>query len=193
MENKIIAVIVDQNEEICKILSEALTAEKDFRVAGCVGDGKAALELVRKVNPDIIIMDFILSSLDGIGVLERLGEIPGKRPEVLITSAVARQSMVDTALGLGAAYFLKKPYEVQQVVNRARQILRPKLELFAANASPAAEQSVESRVTEIIHEIGIPAHIKGYQYLREAIMLTVNDMDMINLNHQHGGRKRKTP
>ncbi|MBE6948492.1 MAG: sporulation transcription factor Spo0A [Ruminococcaceae bacterium] len=181
MDNKILVAIADPNDEIRGMLSEALGMEGTFRVCGSVGDGISALELVRRTNPSILIMDVILPKLDGMGVLEKINAMPGKKPEVIITSAFAREHIVGTALNLGAAYFLQKPYDVAQVVSRMRQIVAGrKSDKLNVARKPRTLPSVESLVTEIIHEIGIPAHIKGYQYLREAIILTVNDMDIIN-------------
>ena len=180
MENNIVVVIADQNVETCEILRNALSAEKDFRVAGVVSDGKAALDLVLSSDPDILIMDFMLTTLDGIALLEKLNGFKRRKPEILITTAVSRQSMLDTAMELGASYIIRKPFDVQIVIQRIRQLSRQTLSSISAKGGAGAEQSLESLVTEIIHEIGIPAHIKGYQYLREAIILTINDMDMIN-------------
>lgn len=181
MDNKILVAIADPNDEIRGMLNEALSAEVDFRVCGSVGDGVAALELIRRTNPNILIMDVILPGLDGMGVLEKISTFSGKKPEVIITSAFAREHVVGTALNLGAAYFLQKPYDVSQVINRIRQILgKQRQDTMSVERSSRPMQSIESLVTEIIHEIGIPAHIKGYQYLREAIILTINDMDIIN-------------
>lgn len=181
MNNKILVAIADPNDEIRGMLSEALSADGDFRVCGSVGDGKSALELVKRTSPNILIMDVILPVLDGMGVLERINYIQGKKPEVIITSAFAKEQVIGTALNLGAAYFLQKPYDSVQVMNRIRQILgKQKPDKANTVRSMRSMQSVESLVTDIIHEIGIPAHIKGYQYLREAIILTIEDMDIIN-------------
>ena len=181
MDNKILVAIADPNDEIRGMLSEALNAEGVFRVCGSVGDGVSALELVRRTKPSILIMDVILPGIDGMGVLEKINALPGNKPEVIITSAFAREHIVGTALNLGAAYFLQKPYDISQVISRIRQILgKHKQENVGVARNARPMQSIESLVTEIIHEIGIPAHIKGYQYLREAIILTINDMDIIN-------------
>ncbi len=181
METKIIVVIADPNEDIRRILNETLSSETDIRVAGSVSDGQSVMDLIRRNNPDVLLMDLILPGIDGIGILERLNSFPGKKPVVILTSAFARENIVNAAYRLGASYFLHKPYDPHQVVDRIRQLAgRGKSDTVAVSRNSRSEQSVEGLVTDIIHEIGIPAHIKGYQYLREAIILTINDMDVIN-------------
>ena len=181
METKIIVAIADPNEDIRKVLNETFASETDIRVAGSVCDGPAALDLVRRTTPDVLVMDLILPGIDGIGVLERINGFPGKKPIVILTSAFARENVVNAAYRLGASYFLHKPYDPQQAVDRIRQFAgKTRADHVTVSNNVRSEQSVESLVTDIIHEIGIPAHIKGYQYLREAIILTINDMDVIN-------------
>jgi two-component system response regulator (stage 0 sporulation protein A) len=181
METKIVVALADPNEDIRKVLNETLSGEADIRVAGSVSDGASVMDLIRRTNPDVLVMDLILPGIDGLGILERLNNFPGKRPIVILTSAFARENVVNAAYRLGASYFLHKPYDPQQAVDRIRQFAgRSRSDQVSVAKNARAEQSVESLVTEIIHEIGIPAHIKGYQYLREAIILTINDMDVIN-------------
>ena len=179
MGKNITIVVADSNLETCEILNDTLSAEKDFKVAGTVGDGKAALELIKRHDPDILIMDFNLSTYDGIKLLERLQVVKKKLPEILITTAVVRESVLNMAYNFGASFIIQKPFDAQTVVERVRQITNRMPELMTR--TPAAhERSLESIVTDILREIGIPAHLKGFKYLREAIVLTVNDMDIIN-------------
>ena len=181
MESKIVVAIADPSEDMRRVLIETLSREADFRVAGGAGDGAAALDLVRRTNPDILIMDVIMPKIDGIGVLAELNRSKTKSPAVVITSAFSNDQIVESVMNLGAVYFLHKPYDIRQAVDRMRQLMgRQKTDRVVLTRAGRPEQSIERMVTEIIHEIGIPAHIKGYQYLREAIILTVNDMDIIN-------------
>ena len=169
-------VVADAGEEFRRLLVELIEKEADLEVVGDTADGEELIELCRQRQPDIVVMDMILSTLDGVEVLSRLGELAPK-PKVLVLSSFAGGSVAELAAARGADYFLMKPCRTSSVVERIRQI--------ACSPAPAGEadrstRGLESTVTAIIHEIGVPAHIKGYQYLREAIMIAVEDMDVIN-------------
>ena len=167
--------MADASEEFRRLLVETLRGEGDLSVVGETGDGEAAVELCRQRQCDVLVMDMILASLDGVEVLSKVSAMTPK-PKVLVISSFASGSVADLAAAKGADYFMMKPCRTSAVVERVRQMV--------TGVRPAAEdtrgQGLESTVTAIIHEIGVPAHIKGYQYLREAIMITVEDMDVIN-------------
>ncbi|SHI08357.1 two-component system, response regulator, stage 0 sporulation protein A [Sporobacter termitidis DSM 10068] len=185
MDNKTRVIIADAGEEYRVLLSEILGAEGDFEVAGCTGDGLTAYSLVLSEKPDVLLTDLILSGLDGLAVLEKLAAIPDSdRPAVIIISGFSSEHTLAEASSLGASYFMQKPCDIPALLSRIRMVsgkARAVGSGITAGVKPVRqEQSLESLVTEIIHEIGVPAHIKGYQYLREAIILTINDMDIIN-------------
>ena len=186
MEKKIRAVLADASDEYRMLLSEILKEEGDIEVVGSTGDGTRTVELVKEKCPDVLVTDVILSGIDGLGVLEEVSLLPeSKRPATLVVSGFASEHVLNTATGLGAAYFMQKPCDADAIALRIRQVAgRKELQqgqtVQRSLKASRIEQSLESMVTDIIHEIGIPAHIKGYQYLREAIILTINDMDIIN-------------
>lgn len=186
MENKKKVLVADSNEEFRFLLSDTLMAEGDMEVVGTTGDGSRVAELVVQKKPDVLVTDVILSGMDGLSVLEKISKLGEEnRPAVIVVSGFANESILTTASRLGASYFVQKPCDAASLVTRIRQFgTKTKVQDFQTIQQLAApqrpEQSLESEVTEIIHEIGIPAHIKGYQYLREAIILTINDMDIIN-------------
>ena len=174
--DQIKVVVADAGEDFRRLLVETLDGESDLTVVGDTGDGAAAVELCRQRQCDVIVMDMILSTLDGVEVLGQLAELT-PRPKALVLSSFASGSVADLAAAKGADYFMMKPCKTASVVERVRQMAaasRPEEEPERSGAS------LEATVTAIIHEIGVPAHIKGYQYLREAIMIAVNDMDVIN-------------
>ena len=179
METKLRILIADANEDFRTILTEIIGDEEDMTVVGAAGDGREALAMLKELRPDVLLMDLVLPKLDGIGVLQQLPDT-GADPAVVIASAFVTGSVMAKCSELGATLFVSKPCDTSALLSRIR--------LASDMASPAArpvpdvkaEVSLEAAVTEIIHEIGVPAHIKGYQYLREAIMLAVNDMDVIN-------------
>ena len=162
METKTRVLIADTNDDFKRLMTEVLRNEEDLELVGCVGDGVDALAMVAESKPDVLVLDLVLAKLDGIEVLRRL---PEASPDTkgLVVSGFYNDKIITECAALGAAYFVTKPCDIVTLLDRIRQI-----------------NSLEALVTEIIHEIGVPAHIKGYQYLREAIILTINDMDIIN-------------
>ncbi len=173
--DKVKVVVADAGEDFRRLLVEALNQESDLMVVGDTADGAEAVELCRQKQCDVIVMDMILATLDGVEVLGQLSALM-PRPKVLVLSSFASGGVAELAAAKGADYFMMKPCRTGAVVERVRQMvtaLRPD-----EPGKPGG--SLEATVTAIIHEIGVPAHIKGYQYLREAIMIAVADMDVIN-------------
>ena len=166
-------LLADANEEFRALARRIIDASEEFTAAGAVGDGAEALRLAEQTHPDLVVMDVVLPGLDGFGVLKRLRtwETP---PKVILVSAFCTDRVVAEAVELGASYFLTKPVEEEALLDRMRAVFR--------RDEPVQEHPAELKnlVTSVIHEIGVPAHIKGYQYLREAIMIAVDDMDVIN-------------
>ncbi len=181
MGSKIKVVVAEENREYLEMICNTVSADRSFELVGKCSDGKEALTLVKDTSPDVIIVSSILTSLDGLGVAEEIGKIKGaKRPIVFMTSIAPNEPLARAATACGVTYFMVKPFTSDVLIDR--------LKLFAGEGGisrrsdlPAASsESVELLVTSIIHEIGVPAHIKGYHYLREAIILAVNDIDIIN-------------
>jgi two-component system response regulator (stage 0 sporulation protein A) len=190
LDKKIQVVIADDNKEFGDILCEYLNNQNDIEVIGVARDGMEAFELISSKTPDIAIVDIIMPHLDGLGVLERINETPmKKRPLFIILSAVGQDKITQRALALGAEYYVVKPFDMDVLVSRIRQLKEtkqsPVIRSEHANEARAtyhapSHKSLEVEVTNIMHEIGVPAHIKGYQYLRDAIMMVVKDLDVIN-------------
>jgi two-component system response regulator (stage 0 sporulation protein A) len=185
MENKTKVLLADANEDFRHVLTDLMKIERDFEIVASVGDGNALLEAYGQKKPDVIVMEMILSGLDGISVLEKLGENRDKTPpKIIAMSGFSSDQLLNAAAKWGVSYFMQKPCDPQAVIARVKNLVnqRDTLQKNSAIAlKPTRDETdLENAITEIIHEIGIPAHIKGYQYLREAIILTVNDMEMIN-------------
>ena len=186
METKIHVLAVDPNREFCKQLSLLAAEEGDMEVVGIAADGNEALAMAAELRPDLMLLELVLPKLDGLEVLRRLPE-QGVHCHVIVLSAFVNGKVIAECSDCGADYFMPKPCDVQAVLGRIRQLCRGAQpvpvggydcrELSGGNRQAA---DLEAVVTDIIHEIGVPAHIKGYQYLREAIILTINDMDVIN-------------
>jgi len=176
--------LADGNEEYRALIRQTMEAEGDFEIVGACSDGLELMNIAQKFTPDVIVMDIVLSNLDGFGVLKRLAELKLKSA-VIIVSSIFKDSIVTEITNLGASYFLVKPCDTANLIERVRSAAgHGQLKSIVGGPSGVLNQkqtkSLESIVTEVIHEIGVPAHIKGYQYLREAIILTVLDMDVIN-------------
>ncbi len=184
METKIRVLIADPNEDLRLLLSDVLGQEEDMEVAGCAMDGMEALSLITELDPDVVLLELVMPKLDGLGVLRKLPDTE-RTPAVLVLTGFVNSHVVAESAELGACYFIPKPCDTPELLQRIRQFApsrqpRPALVSRPVPFQPRPEPSLESVVTDIIHEIGVPAHIKGYQYLREAIILTIRDMDVIN-------------
>lgn len=178
MEGKTKVLLADASDDFRKLLIGAMNDEPDLEVVGSTGSGEELLSMTRRTKPDVIVTDLVLSGMDGLTVLEALGE---EKPPVMILSSFTGSALAQQAAALGADYLMLKPCRIPTLLQRVRQLAQG---ASAAPPAAAAEEdearALERQVTAIIHDIGVPAHIKGYQYLREAIRLTVEDMDSIN-------------
>ena len=166
METKTRVLIADIDEDFRRLLGDVLSQEDDMECVGSTDNGVEALTLAAEQQPDVLVMDLVLLKLDGIEVLRRLPEAcPGAK--AIVVTHLYRNEIVRQCTALGAAYFVP---EIGALPSQEEVFLPAR----------TSDANLEAAVTEIIHEIGVPAHIKGYQYLREAIILTINDMDIIN-------------
>ncbi len=179
--------IVDGNERMIEVATNILERNQGIHVVGSAADGLKGLELIRKTKPDIVLMDLMLSKLDGLSVMERVKKENGE-VGFIILSSVCQEGLMDKAFAVGADYYILKPFDYDAIVSRIKQVYASNhehlLDCMAGkiyeNKNKKSELSLETDVTNIIHEIGVPAHIKGYQYLRDAIMMSVNDSEMLN-------------
>ena len=175
MDNRTRVILADPSEEYRILLRQLLEQDGGFEVVGSTGSGAEIPGLVAECKPDVLVMEVVLPELDGFAVLRRLKDME-QPPRVVIVSAFCSQRAVAEAAGLGVHFFLPKPCSEPSLLEHIREAAAPQ-EQKENDEFPAA---LEGMVTAIIHEIGVPAHIKGYQYLREAIMIAVKDMDVIN-------------
>lgn len=168
-------LIADTSEEFRESLVKGINSESDLRVAGQTGDGPELIRMAEETGADAVVMDVVLTGMDGLEVLEELCKLP-KAPQVIVLSSYAHGSIAQAAAERGAAYYIAKPGRASVICERVRQVTAK------AEPKPAIDNqvSLETSITAIIHDVGVPAHIKGYQYLREAILLAIKDMDVIN-------------
>lgn len=195
MQDKISVLLIDDNKTLCDSITKSIMAERDIEILGAANDGMSGLQLIKDLKPDIVVCDIVMPKLDGLALLERISsEELEKIPAFIMLSAVSHDSITSKALTLGAKYYIVKPYEkVDVLIKRIREIglgTDKNLGHIGFNetgtksslkkASYINEEDLETVVTELIHEIGVPAHIKGYNYLRDAITLCTNDKEFIN-------------
>ena len=196
MKEKITVLISDDNYEFAKTLSDYLDKDEDIQVIGMAKDGEEAVSIVKALKPDVALLDVIMPHLDGLGVLEQINAMNLSNPPICIMlSAVGQDKITQKAINLGAQYYVVKPFDINVLVKRIKElkyyvpsVSRSNLAIREVKtqyidipqSEQKSEEGLEALVTNMIHEVGVPAHIKGYQYLREAIMMVVNDIDIIN-------------
>lgn len=180
--NMIKVLLADDNKDFCDILAAHLQKQEDMQVVAIAMDGIDAMNKIRETHPDVAIIDGIMPRLDGLGVLERLQAMEeAERPVTILLSALSQDKVVQKALDLGAGYYMVKPFDMEALTQRVRQLMQEQKPLVKAGTlSGGGGYDLETKVTNILHEIGVPAHIRGYHYMREAIIMSVNDMDVLN-------------
>ena len=185
-ETKINILIVDDNKEFCNILNDYLVIQKDMVVIGIAKDGVEALELIQEKKPDLVVLDIIMPRLDGLGVLEKLNIMClDPKPRIIVLSAVGLDKITQTALALGVDYYVIKPFDMDVFVKRIRRMFNSTKISNDVKKSESKVYELEpvdlfSEITNIICQIGVPAHLKGYTFLREAICMVVNDIELLS-------------
>ncbi|HOA35326.1 MAG TPA: sporulation transcription factor Spo0A [Bacillota bacterium] len=178
-------VVADDNREFNGLLTSYLSMQPDFEIVGSAYNGKEVLELFQDNQIDVLILDIIMPHLDGIGVLEALAEMDLEhKPHIIMLTAFGHENVTRRAVELGAAYYILKPFDMEILPDRIRQlngsaVVRETDKHVVAAKKGLPRISLEEEVTEIMHQIGIPAHIKGYLYLRDAIIMVVEDIDLL--------------
>lgn len=182
--------VADDNERMLRLLGDIIESDLTLELVGSAKNGEEAYDVIKTKEPDVVLLDIVMPKLDGLGVLDRVNNDTAikKRPVFIMISAIGQEKITEDAFNLGADYYIMKPFDNDMVLDRIKHIKGnehnrgTEIRKVNAYATPVdiSERNLEADVTEIIHEIGVPAHIKGYQYLRDAIIMSVNDMDMLN-------------
>ena len=166
MDKRITVVLADANEEFRTALKQALEATGEFDVVGCAADGLAAAQDISERKPQLLVMDLLLPGLDGFGVLEQAAKDKVQMKTVVV-SALYRDQIVSQAMSRGVSFFMPKPCEMTSLLDQMRRAVNE------GEESEDESQALEREVTAVIHEVGVPAHIKGYQYVREDVINAV--------------------
>lgn len=199
MKGEISVLIADDNFEFGELLREQLIKEQDIDVVGVARDGVQAIESISELKPDVIILDIIMPNLDGIGVLEKISKAQlAYKPIFIMLSAIGHDAFIQNAITLGAEYYLVKPFDIEVLISRIREMFKERKSLYFTNENNNRKKEskssksnsysytpyfsgpfdLEAEVTHIMRDVGIPAHMSGYQFLREAIIQTINDPRM---------------
>jgi len=181
---KIKVLLADDNKEYCDVVASYLQKQDDIEIVAICNDGLEALASIQQNVPDIALIDAIMPRLDGLGLLERLfGSDTETLPICIMLSAIAEDKITAKALELGASYYIVKPFDMESLVSRIRQLKHDSgtyTRESIKNGISKHSLSIEARVTNILHEIGVPAHIRGYHYMRSAIVMAVDNIDVLN-------------
>jgi len=186
MESKISVLLADSSDDFRRLMTGILAEEGDIEVIGAASDGLSALDSILRKRPDVVLLDLVLPMLDGIGLLRRLSDLPStERPGIIAFSSFVSNQVMCQCADLGVYYFLTKPCDSAAVIGHIRACIRERRSMYGGPTNTAWQkkrdsQPLESIVTDVLHEVGVPAHIKGYQYLREAILMVIADMNTIN-------------
>lgn len=187
MGDELRVALVDDNREFCSLLEEYLEAQDGIEVVGVGYNGQDALDLLETNSIDLLILDIIMPHLDGIGVLEALNQDNRISDlKVIVLTAFGHEEITQRAAELGANYYILKPFDLEKLVERIFLLTRnngsssiKSSRDFSSFERYNADKGLEVKITEVMHRIGVPAHIKGYLYLREAIQLVVERIDLL--------------
>lgn len=185
MEDVISILLVDDNKEFCQLLEEYLNDQEEFEVAGVAYNGTEGLKMLQEKEPDVLVLDLIMPHLDGIGVMEEMNKM-GIRDKVktIILTAFGQEEVTQRVVELGANYYIMKPFDLDKLVDRIKQMMHPPSSssngyVISADKSSNKEVDLDVKITEVMHTLGVPAHIKGYLYLREAIEMVIHEVELL--------------
>ena len=181
MEKKLKIIVADESTELGQSCARAFKGY-GMDVSLCEKDGRAVLNKIKNDKPDVVLADVFMPNLDILGVLEELKEEKGIKPMVVAMSSFDNQRLEKELIEAGVGYDFIKPVDINNMAERIINLSHwknDKAPLIVKN-SLITDSELEMKITEIIHEIGVPAHIKGYHYLREAIILSVKNSEIIN-------------
>lgn len=176
-------VIADDNAELRRAIADFMSQQEGIALVGQAGNGIEALEQIQKIEPDVLISDLIMPQMDGYTLMERLNQLePPKRPEVIALTALGRDDFIMRAVDLGARYYMVKPFDLSTLYQRVMEIVGQPVvaKEVSSYAVKPLTRSLDEKIASLFLTVGIPAHIKGYQFLREAVKMVMDQPEMIN-------------
>ena len=183
--DKISVCIVDDNREIVHIMEDYFNEQDDIDVIGVAYDGRECINLLNTVEPDVLILDIIMPHVDGLAVLQHIKDVNDTSPNIIMLTAFGQEEVMRKAVEYGASYFMLKPFDFENLVNKIREVYNQNnqqqhVKVPNVNRTNRKEKDdIETNITSIMHDIGVPAHIKGYLYLREAITMVYHDIELL--------------
>ncbi|MDD6308157.1 MAG: sporulation transcription factor Spo0A [Clostridia bacterium] len=185
MHEQIKVLLTDDDAQFLHVLKETLESTPGFSVIGLAHDGREGVALTKQLKPDLVLLDIVMPKMDGICALSEIKQIPvPHRPHVVMMSAVMQETTMRMCAANGADFCMMKPFDMHILIERLRALCYP-TKAIGMPAVPTApdeatkQRLIERTVTDTIHSVGIPANIKGYQYLRDAIMMSITDAELI--------------
>lgn len=178
-------IIADDNAAFAGELKEYFTKNTDYKVLGIAENGLEAIKFVERFKPDFLLLDIVMPELDGFGVLNAINTF-AEKPTTIMVSQLATDGFVTKSLRLGASYFMAKPVNYDKLAeymdecSRPQSVFAPVGDMMSHKPAVRINKSLDERIANIFISVGIPAHIKGYQFLREAIKMAVDSPDIIN-------------
>jgi len=173
--SKINVCLVDDNRELVGLLEDYISEQEDMHVEDVAYNGLECLSLLQNHEPDVVVLDLIMPHLDGMGVLRELKKMDEqKRPQIIILTAFGQEDVTKKALELGASYFIVKPFDMSDLVHHIREVTNQPIVRTATT-----DTNIDEIITDFFHQVGIPAHIKGFLYLRSAISMVHHDNSLL--------------
>ena len=174
-------IIIDDNNVKLNTLKEHFSNR--YNILVCNQNGTSAMNLIEKEKPEIIITDLVLSDFDGFTLIDKIKHIFGYTPLIIIASTLTSDIFIEKSLNMGASYFVAKPYDENQLCNRIEELIAPKsyknVEKYS-NKDLRYSKKLDEKITNIFISLGIPAHIKGFHFLRDAVKLCIETPEIIN-------------
>lgn len=188
MDDKLKVLIADNNMEFCQTLANYINEQKELEIIGIANDGKKTIEIINDTKPNIVLMSLFLPILDGLSVLERINIECDTKPTFIILSSIGQDKIIKKAIQLGAEYYIIKPFDIEFLAKSIKELKSSNNALFKdkeikkqnLHSDKESQKNLELKVTHIICEIGIPAHLKGYYYIRESIIMVVTNIELLN-------------
>lgn len=179
---RIRVMLADDNPGILRLLTDFFESKPEIEIVAAVSDGAMIVDTVREYVPDLLVMDIIMPRKDGFMVLEEINQLETViRPKIIVLTGLSRDDFIMRAIRLGAGYYMVKPFDMHVLYNRILEMMQEHVEVMDIKQNNAEESgSVDEQITNLFLTIGIPAHIKGYQYLREAVRMVLDNRDVIN-------------
>jgi len=187
MAKKVKIIVAEDNRNLCQILQDYIQREENFELLGVAYNGLEAWELIQKNEPDLVIMDLVMPNLDGLEVLERINartSVP--RPKIIMLTAFGHETLTHQAMLMGVDYFILKPFDLEILGKRIKtltqdvEVSNQTISQTCSAIAPVGKSvNINYEVTTMMHQLGIPAHVKGYQYIRDAILMVIEDVSLL--------------